>query len=1345
MTTDWSRTKKELLEELKAARKEIARLRADAAHSGQPSSAPLEAVFNYANDAVFLSDEKTHRFLDVNEQACTRLGYTREEFLNMDVEDLVPPAKFSEAQPALRRLSQEGYAFLESAHLRKDGTSLPVEVSIRRIPHNGNWAILSAARDISERQRIQTDLEANRERMAAILGAMNTMVIVFDQSRTVLWANELAARFFGRDMVGRPCPGYFCGNSESELSCLITRVFESGKTMEREATLTLPGREEADYWCTLSVAERTPEGKPRAVVQVCADITERNRMKRALSLSESRYENLYQAMPEGFAHYSLDHRLIDCNTAFRNLVGYDEGELKGKHYYDLLGPDWVEAAKRTLENELWTKGYSGENEREYRRKDGTLVPVTVRAIMLRNAEDEPEGLWILVRDITAQKASERALRETQAQQEAIIRSSPSCIKVLDRNNRLVYVSAAGNALFEMDDLWPESPRIKDITEALEVGRRGKRTTLDVQLPTARGVFRWWEITVSPVLDVGAGKEPEAHPDTVDKLLVLTRDITETRKAHQDLARSENLLRETGSLARVGGWELDLTDNSLYWSDITRDIHEVEPGFQPDLESALAFYLPEDRKVIEKAVLRSSVSGDPWTCEAQLRTAKGNVIWVLAHGQAQKREDGPQRLYGSIQDVTQRKTAELTLRRKQRYDAALAELVKAMLTLTSLEEASRAVLNVAKEFSGSAFGFAGSIDPRTGTLVPHTISMDIWDRCRVADKSTIFRKACGLWGWVLDNRQPILVNAPAQDPRSTGVPEGHVPITRFLSAPAMIGDEIVGQIALANAERPYDDQDMANVLRLANIFAHAVQHARVSQGYIDACAQAEAANRAKSDFLAKMSHEIRTPMNAIINMTEATLAADLPPQQRDHLETVRDAADHLLTIINDILDLSSIELGKLDIKPTDFDLDLELRSTIKALELQARKKGLDLQLQMAPGIVRVVKGDPHRLRQIVVNLVGNAIKFTQRGSITVAVECTDSTGCPIQPCGEDDSPFELTFRVTDTGEGIPPDRQEAIFESFTQADDSIRRRVGGTGLGLAICKQLVERMGGRIWLTSEPRKGSSFHFTLPLVPGSRKNLPKPEEAAPAPAARGLRLLLAEDNPDNVKVARYLLETDGHRLDVAGNGADALALLARGEYDLVLMDLEMPDMDGLEACRRIRSGAAGEDKRDVPVIAMTAHALEGIREKCDEAGMNGYVSKPINARLLREALARTAARTEEPPADSSTLLDVPYALGLIDGNEELYDMVFTSFRNRLAGNIKTLRSSFEKGDAEGVAQAAHALKGGCGQVGALSCQRLAREVEGAAREDDLERAAPSLERLTEEARRVAVQDWRELRSK
>jgi len=484
-----------------------------------------------------------------------------------------------------------------------------------------------------------------------------------------------------------------------------------------------------------------------------------------------------------------------------------------------------------------------------------------------------------------------------------------------------------------------------------------------------------------------------------------------------------------------------------------------------------------------------------------------------------------------------------------------------------------------------------------------------------------------------------------------------------------------------------------------------------QGARDAAVRA---SQAKSNFLAGISHEIRTPVNAIVGMTDLLSETHLDTKQTEYLRVLNGAAESLLALLDDILDLSRIEAGKVDLEQAPFDLREVMDSAIRVVQVRAREKELPLESEIAPDVALRRVGDARRLAQVLVNLLGNAVKFTHRGSVRLRVER--------DPTADPDS--GVRFTVCDTGIGIAPDRQEAIFETFEQADPAVARVYGGTGLGLSICRQLVERMGGRISVASEPGKGSTFWFSLPLPVASEAAPPDappqpPPAAAPPPSAppRPLRVLLADDVESSRAVIRGFLEASAHALDEAPNGRKAVEMFQAGAYDVVLMDLEMPVMDGLEAARAMRRVEEETGRDPVPIVALTASSHRDELEAARQAGCTAHLPKPVRKHALMQALAAVIGASPSPEAGGPNVVCV----------DALIEELVPDFLRETAEQVERVKRLLEAGDYEAVRQEAHKLRGVGGSYGFDRITEYGDRLHRAAVKEDARSAARTLAEL------------------
>lgn len=730
---------------------------------------------------------------------------------------------------------------------------------------------------------------------------------------------------------------------------------------------------------------------------------------------------------------------------------------------------------------------------------------------------------------------------------------------------------------------------------------------------------WVELEVRPILDAQG---------RFQHFMAIEKEISGRREREMELREAIRFQLDIGQMAQVGGWEFNIAEQSLRWTPMVREIHEVGPDYVAQFETATDFYPGPARETIRELLERAMRCGESFDEELPFRTARGKQIFVRVTGRPVFRDGECTLLQGTIQDITERR------RQQEKLSSTNARLRALLAALPDY------LLQVRQD--GLVLDFQQSEAAHPGFPLLNCV------------------------GRRLESKLPAETAFPLRRAMRQAAESGELQVVEIHL------DMGAKQHSFETRVIPTQANDFLILIREITERREAeVAAQRLLAEVAEAKTKAEAANQAKSQFLAVMSHEIRTPMNAIIGMTRLLLDSGLSGEQLEMAETVMRSGEALLDIVNDILDFSKIEAGKVALENIEYNLEQTLEDAVDLMQAKAQEKGVELVYFFDPELSELRRGDPARLRQIVLNLLSNALKFTSQGYVMLrATREGKST---------------LRIDVEDTGIGIAREKQALLFQRFSQADSSTTRRFGGTGLGLAIVKELVELKGGTIELQSELGKGSKFSVRLPRAgagAGRREAQKRPvwsggesfvraglrlaeefqtgtgeaveirSEDAPRPLKSrwlqqrlngmvesstlvasnaiaeplgrfdGRRVLLVEDNAVNQKVGVRMLEKLGCRVDVAGNGFEAVQMVSQLPYDLVLMDCQMPEMDGFQASRQIRSLGAAAKK--VNIVALTAAATPEDREQCLSAGMNDYLTKPVSLVALAKALETWSGR-------------------------------------------------------------------------------------------------------------------------
>jgi len=1075
------------------------------------------------------------------------------------------------------------------------------------------------------------------------------------------------------------------------LHLVVVRIGEDGVLVAGSGQTDFPS--EADRLLLTVAANQT------------AAVLQRRRVEQALRGSEERFRFLVQNSSDVISLFDAEGSILYQAPSVERLLGHPAQDRIGRNVL-IVHPDDEGLKRAFFETMLSRPGTPVTAEFRLRHADATWRAIEAIG---QNFLHEPgvAGIVTNYRDITDRKQAESELRISEQRFRTFVDHAADAFFLFDDENIVLDVNrqACQTLGYTREELLGKTPIEFDPDVTPAILDEIKRKLDDGQLMAFESRHRRKDGTVFPVEVRG-----QAFWEGGRRFrMASARDITERKLTEEALRESEERFRGTFENAAIGIANVNFQGR---WLRVNQRLCDIVGYARDELlqKTFQEITYPDDLAIsLEKFIPFMRGELPQYSLQKRYVRKDGSIVWIELFGSLQRDAAGkPAYVIVMIQDISERKRLEGELRESEHRWRSITEALPQLVWTATPDGACDYFSTQWTQYTGvptdELLGWQWLKTLHPGDREP---TRQFWTDSAAGrhdyDVEYRVRRLDGEYRWFKTRGVPIRGS------------KGEV--FKWFGTCTDITD---GKLA-------------AGELRLAK-------------------EAAESANRAKDEFLANVSHEIRTPMNAIMGLTSLVLGTDLNEGQRQSLTTVKSAANNLLSIINDLLDFSKIEAGKLELSLGEFGLRATLADTMRALAVRAQQKGLELVSNVQTELPDALIGDAGRLRQVLLNLIGNAIKFTEKGEVVVQVcAISDATS------KNDENEVHLLFTVRDTGIGIPGEKQATIFRAFEQEDSSTTRKYGGTGLGLTISSQLAALMGGRIDVDSEPGRGSTFSFTArfgrsPEHPAAGAAADKvatstPElRAFPAPAAP-LHILVAEDNEFNVILLKQLFDLRGHGVRFASDGREAVALATEGRFDLLLLDIHMPEMDGFAVAQAIR-----EDERrggnHLPIIAFTARAGKKDRERCITAGMDDFLSKPVQAEALWEVIDRVVAAQRQKHQPDTGVLDAAAIMRACGDDGAILEKTCQAFQTSAPNQMARARSALRDEDAPALREAAHALSSTLAAFSTIA-GTAASSLEDEAARGHLRECVPLVERLesicselVERSRNLSIEELRQI---
>ncbi len=1077
--------------------------------------------------------------------------------------------------------------------------------------------------------------------LKALINTLPDLIWVKDANGVYIACNPEFEKLYGAsesEIIGKTDYDFV----EPELADLFRQhdkaAIEQGRPTMNEECLVYADHSHQGLMETTKTPIYSEQGQLLGVLGVAHDITVYREQEKALRRESEKNLAILHNASDGIHILDQDGYVLEASDSFYAMLGYCREEAVGLNVADWDAQYTPEELLQILRNQF-VNPVRFLFETLHKRRDGSVFQVEVSCFPLR-IEDKPV-LFCSSRDMTARKQIELSLQRSEATLQRAQEIAQIGSWFLDVPSGNLEWSLEVYRIFGVDPhekmtmgrfqacLHPDD--VERVLGAWNAAMAGANYDINHRIQRGDEV-RW--VREMAQIDFAKDGTPLTGIGTV-------QDITETYQLTETLRINQDRLLFALQGATDGLWDWNLETNEVYFSPRWFEmLGYAEDEWPQHFDTWAALVHPEDKQsALEHVSAYLEGRVNRYEIEFRMRHKQGHWLYILARAKLATDETGkplsPRRLVGTHVDVTERKQAEQALadyrlRLEDMVQARTTELEAANQRLIKSDQRSSAMLAMSQRvnelnedqllqlgieeavrLTDSEMGYLHFVDEDQENVTLHIWSANTLKQCTATHDSHYPISMAGIWADTVRFKKPVIHNHYQEMSEGQGYPEGHVHLLRHLGIPVFEEDKIVLLMGVGNKSTDYDDSDVNQLQLIGNDLWAIVVRRRITEALAVAREAAEAANRAKSTFLANMSHELRTPMNGILGLTSLALRRTDDPKLRDQLQKIDKASQHLLSVINDILDISQIEAERMSLEQIEFKLADVLDTVTNLIKPKVMEKALQLSINMAPELDQYsLLGDPFRLGQVLINLIGNAVKFTEIGSINLNINILEE---------QTDAVF-LRFEVEDTGIGIAADDIQRLFTVFEQADSSMTRKYGGTGLGLVISKRLVQLMGGEIGLTSQPGHGSRFWFTTRLPKSQRKAIQTmiikdSSETRLKAQCSGVRILLVEDEPINQEVSCWLLQEVGLIVDLAEDGAEAVEMARQNRYALILMDMQLPVMNGIEATRIIRTL---EGYANIPILAMTANAFTEDRQACVEAGMNDHIGKPVVPESLYDTL-------------------------------------------------------------------------------------------------------------------------------